>query len=89
MTNIFQSFLMTAHPNNCLRVVRILEFSDLGRLTSLNEQYLVALDLLCCEPVSLYASEDILAAAIFRHLIPILVCLRVTVIIAIEWFTIS
>ena len=79
---------MTAHPNNCLRVVRILEFSDRGRLTSLDEEYLVALDLLCCERVSLYASEDILAAAIFRHLILILVCIRATVI-TIEWFTIS
>ena len=87
MTNIFQSFLMTAHPNNCLRVVRILEFSGARSLSSLDEEYLVALDLLCCEPVSLYASEDILAAAIFRHLILILVCIRITLVITIEWFT--
>ena len=85
MTNIFQSFLMTAHPNNCLRFVKILEFSGPGHLTSLDEEYLVALDLLCCEFLSLYASEDILAASIFRHLIRSLVCITVLLAITIEW----
>ena len=88
MTNIFKSFLITAHPNNYLRVVWIVEFFSGRRLTSLDEENLVALDLLCCEP-SLYASEDIVAAAIFRHLILIPVCIRATVVIAIEWFIIS
>ena len=56
--------------------------------TSLDEEYLVALDLLCCEP-SLYASEDTLAAAIFRHLILIPVCIRATIVITMEWLTMS
>ena len=84
----FSVFFYDSAPKYCLRVVRILEFRGAGRLTSLDEEYLVALDLLCCELVSLYASEDIVAAAIFRHLILCLVCIRQTAI-TIEWFTIS
>jgi hypothetical protein len=87
VTNIFESFLITAHLNNYFRFVWIVEFCSGRRLTSLDEEYLVALDLLCCEPVSPYASEDIVAAAIFSHLIRVCVCIRATVV-PIEWFTI-